>query len=227
MDYLSELNPEQKEAVLHKDGPLLIIAGAGTGKTKTLTSRIFHLIKKGVAPENILAITFTNKAAKEMRERVHTMLKNDPVFKLSSSGFGLPFMSTFHSLGVHILKESGKHLNIPRHFTILDKDGSLSVIKAVVKAQGLDPKQFPPERMQWTISRQKADLVTAQDYADKAGNQYFPQILASIWLAYEKELVKQKALDFDDLILKPVLLLKKHANIRSYYQNKWRYIHID
>jgi DNA helicase-2/ATP-dependent DNA helicase PcrA len=227
MDYLNELNPAQKEAVLHKDGPLLIVAGAGTGKTKTLTHRIFHLIKSGVSPENILAITFTNKAAKEMRERVRAMLEDDPTFKLSSSGFGIPFMSTFHSLGVHILKESGKHLNIPRHFTILDKDGSLSIIKAVVKAQGLDPKQFQPERMQWIISRQKADLITAQKYADKAGNQYFPQILASIWLEYEKELVKQKALDFDDLILKPVLLLKKHADICSYYQNKWQYVHID
>lgn len=227
MNYLDELNPAQKEAVLHKDGPLLIIAGAGTGKTKTLTHRIIHLIKKGVPPEEILAITFTNKAAKEMKERVRAILESDPTFKLDAPDYGLPFMSTFHSLGVHMLKESGKHMGLTRHFTILDKDGSLSVIKSVLKAEDLDPKQFPPARMQWTISRQKGDLVTAEEYATMAGNQYFPRILSSVWLAYEKELMKQKALDFDDLILKPVLLLKKYANIRTYYQNKWRYIHID
>jgi len=227
MDYLDELNPAQKEAAIHKDGPLLIIAGAGTGKTKTLTHRIIHLIKNGVAPENILAITFTNKEAKEMKERVRSMLETDPTFQLDARGFGLPFLSTFHSLGVYILKESGKHIDIPRHFTILDKNGSLSVVKAVVKAEGLDPKQFPPERMLWTISRQKGDLITAEEYASKAGNQYFPRILSSIWLAYEKELAKQKALDFDDLILKPVLLLQKNEAVREYYQNKWQYIHID
>ncbi len=227
MDYLDELNPAQKEAVLHKEGPILIIAGAGTGKTKTLTHRIIHLIKSGVTPQNILAITFTNKAAKEMKERVRAILENDPSFKIASSTFGFPFLSTFHSLGVHILKESGKHMNIPRHFTILDKAGSLSIVKSAMKAADLDPKQFPPERMQWTISHQKGKLVTAEQYAEKAGNQYFPRILSSVWLAYEKELVKQKALDFDDLILKPVLLLKKHIDVRTYYQNKWQYIHID
>ena len=226
-NYLDELNSEQKEAVLHKDGPLLVIAGAGTGKTKTLTHRIIHLINSGVDPRNILAITFTNKAAKEMRNRVRVMLENEPSFKFESSEYGLPFMSTFHSLGVRILKESGKHAGIVRHFSILDKSGSLSVIKSIVKSEGLDPKQFPPERMQWTISRQKSDLVTAEEYAKKAEDQYFPKILSSVWLAYEKELVKQKALDFDDLILKPALLLRSNADVRAYYQNKWKYIHID
>ena len=227
MEYLNKLNPQQKEAVLHKDGPLLIIAGAGTGKTKTLTHRIIHLIKNGVDPKSILAITFTNKAAKEMEERVKLMLQDDPTFKFDSSGFGIPFMSTFHSLGIYILKESGKHIDIPRHFTILDKSGSLSVFKSIIKSQDIDPKQFQPERIQWAISRQKGDLITAEEYADKAGNQYFPKILSSIWLEYEKELAKQKSLDFDDLILKPVLLLKKNKELRSYYQNKWHYVHID
>jgi len=227
MTHLEGLNPAQKEAVLHKDGPIIIVAGAGTGKTKTLTHRIIHLIKGGVDPEEILAITFTNKAAKEMKGRVDAMLKSDPAFQQSASGFGLPFMSTFHSLGVHILKESGKHMGIPRHFTILDKDGSLSVIKSVIKAQGLDPKQFSPERAQWTISRQKGDMITAEEYAASAGNQYFPRVLSSVWLAYEKELLKQKSLDFDDLILKPTILLKKYGGVRTYYQNKWRYVHID
>jgi len=227
MNHLEGLNPAQKQAVLHKEGPILIIAGAGTGKTKTLTHRIINLIKNGVAAENILAITFTNKAAKEMKERVRMILEKDPTHTMDNFDFGLPFMSTFHSLGVHMLKESGKHMNVPRHFSILDKAGSLSVIKSVIKKEGLDPKQFPPERMQWTISRQKGDMITAQKYADDAGNQYFPRILSSVWLEYEKELSKLKSLDFDDLILKPVLILKQHDSVRKYYQNKWKYLHID
>jgi len=231
MDHLTQLNPMQKQAAVHKEGPLLIIAGAGTGKTKTVTHRIIHLIEKGIAPETILAITFTNKAAKEMAERVSSLLKETGVAQHPGvsefSREGKPFISTFHSLGVHILKESGKNMNIPRHFSILDKSGSLSVVKSAVKSLGIDPKQFAPERIQWTISRQKGDLVTAEEYAEAAGNQYFPRIISSVWLAYEKEKEKQKTLDFDDLILKTVLLLKKHGDVRINYQNKWQYIHID
>jgi len=231
MDHLEQLNQMQKEAATHKEGPLLIIAGAGTGKTKTVTHRIIHLIKKGVAPENILAITFTNKAAKEMSERVLSLLKETGVSQHPGisefSREGKPFISTFHSLGVRVLKENGKYMNIPRHFSILDKSGSLSIVKGAVKSLGIDPKQFAPERIQWTISRQKGDLITAEKYAEEAGNQYFPRIVSSAWLAYEKEKEKQKTLDFDDLILKTVLILKKHDDVRMHYQNKWKYIHID
>ena len=231
MDHLEQLNPMQKQAATHKEGPLLIIAGAGTGKTKTVTHRIIHLIEKGIAPENILAITFTNKAAKEMSERVTSLLRKTGVAEHPGvsefSRCGKPFVSTFHSLGVHILKENGKYMNIPRHFSILDKSGSLSIIKTVVKSQDIDPKQFAPEKIQWIISRQKGDLVTAEEYVASAGNQSFPRIVSSVWIAYEKEKEKQKALDFDDLLLKTVLLLKKYDGIRTYYQNKWQYIHID
>lgn len=231
MNHLEQLNPIQRQAATHKDGPLLIIAGAGTGKTKTVTHRIIHLIEKGVAPENILAITFTNKAAKEMSERAVSLLNKTGVAEHPGvSEFSRkekPFISTFHSLGVYILKENGKYLNIPRHFSILDKSGSLSIVKQAIKSQGIDPRQFAPERIHWTISRQKGDLITAEEYAAKAGNQYFPRAVSSVWLAYEKEKDKQKALDFDDLILKTVLLLKSHDDIRKYYQNKWQYIHID
>ncbi len=231
MNYLEELNFEQKEAVLHKDGPLLIIAGAGTGKTKTVTHRIIHLIKEGVSPSSILAITFTNKAAKEMRERVSSLLEKTAIAEHPGvSDFlqeGRPFVSTFHSLGVRILKEKGEHLGIQRHFSILDKSGALSVIKDIIKRQGLDPKQFAPEKLLWTISKQKGNLVTAEKYAETAGGKYPASILSSLWLAYEKEMQKQKALDFDDLILKTVILLQKHSDVRAYYQNKWKYVHID
>ncbi len=231
MNYLEELNPPQREAATHQDGPLLIIAGAGTGKTKTVTHRIIHLINQGISPANILAITFTNKAAKEMRERVESLLKETSVAEHPGisefSRESKPFISTFHSLGVRILKEKGELIGVQRHFSILDKSGTLSVVKEIIKAQGLDPKQFAPEKLLWTISKQKGNLVTAEKYAETAGSKYPASILSSLWLAYEKEMQKQKALDFDDLILKTVLLLKRNEEVRKHYQNKWKYIHID
>lgn len=223
----NDLNQKQKEATLHKEGPLLIIAGAGTGKTKTVTHRILQLIKDGVPPESILAITFTNKAAKEMRERVKDILSKELSLKFQSPNIAIPLISTFHSLGVYILKENCKLLNIPRHFTILDKQGSLSVIKEALKIVGIDPKQFAPASIQWGISKQKSELVTAEDYADSIGDDYSGKILSSVWLIYERELKKQNSLDFDDLILKTVLLLKNNPKIKDYYRNKWRYLHID
>lgn len=223
----NELNQKQKEAVLHKDGPLLIVAGAGTGKTKTVTHRILQLIKDGVPPENILAITFTNKAAKEMRERVKELLSKEFSIKFQHPEISLPLVSTFHSLGVRILKENYKILNIPRHFTILDKSGSLSIIKEALKTAGLDPKQFAPSSIQWAISKQKSLLVTAGSHAEKIGSGNRDKILSSVWLNYEKELRKQNALDFDDLILKTVLLLKNNSGVRDRYRDKWQYLHID
>lgn len=236
MNHLGELNPAQKEAALHKDGPLLIVAGAGAGKTKTLTHRIINLIKEGVAPSQILAITFTNKAAKEMGERVTSLLEDERQ-KTGVAHNERPFMSTFHALGVHILREHGDLLQIPRHFTILDRNDSLSVIKEALSTEGLDPKQFEPGRLLSALSRQKGDLVTAEEYARSAGlpergrsqsgNNYFPKILSAVWLRYEAALAKQKALDFDDLILKPANLLRENAHVRAHYQNRWHYIHID
>ncbi|GMQ95482.1 MAG: DNA helicase PcrA [Patescibacteria group bacterium] len=229
MEYLNGLNPAQKEAVLHKEGPLLIVAGAGTGKTRTLTHRIIHLIAKGIAPEHILAITFTNKAAKEMRERVTSLLSLQTIRRRASNsleGQG-PFVSTFHALGVHILRESGECMGITRHFTILDKKDALATLKEVMKSQDLDPKQFATERLARAISVEKGKLTEPRIYAEAAGNQYFPRILSSVWLAYEISLKKQNALDFDDLIVKTVMLLKNHSDIRTHYLNRWRYIHID
>ena len=140
MSYLDELNSEQKKAVLHKDGPLLILAGAGAGKTRTISYRILHLIKNGVAPENILAVTFTNKAANEMKERVSKLLKKDFISNISFEEE--PFIKTFHSLGVYILRENFKELNISKYFSILDKNDSQKIIKEIIISLDLDPKQI-------------------------------------------------------------------------------------
>ena len=218
---LNGLNEQQKEAVLHTEGPLLIVAGAGAGKTKTLTHRILHLMHKDVPGNRILAITFTNKAAREMGERVHHL------FTESGLGGASPFVSTFHSLGVHILKRHGAVLGLPRHFTILDKSDSLSVLKAALKEKNLDPKQFEPKRFRELISREKGECMTPETYAEKAGNAYFPKIASEVWLAYERILRKQNALDFDDLLLKTLLLLRNHNDVREYYQDLWQYIHVD
>jgi len=220
----SELNKPQREAALHKEGPLLIIAGAGAGKTKTIAHRVFNLIKEGVEPKNILAITFTNKAAKEMKERIISLIEKESPHLLKDS---LPFVSTFHSLGVHIIKENSQAVGITRYFSILDKEDSLKAVKSAVKEADLDVKQFDPRRIQNIISRQKGELVDYNTYLEEAGDEYFPKMLAIIWGKYEEILKKQKALDFDDLILKTVLLFQKNPEILKYYQSLWKYIHID
>ena len=227
MDNLKGLNDQQKQAVLHTDGALLIVAGAGAGKTKTLTHRIVHLIESGVKPNKILAITFTNKAAKEMRDRVSSLIKKSGVVHGEGAFYNKPFVSTFHSLGVHILREKGELINIPKHFTILDQGDTLAITREVIKTQNLDPKQYEPRKIHYIISKQKNDLVSLDDFAKSGGNNYFHKIVVSVWEKYETLLTERKALDFDDLIQKPVLLLQKEKDIRKYYQNKWTHLHID
>lgn len=230
MEHLKGLNEKQKEVVLQKDGPLLVLAGAGSGKTKTITHRIFHLISEGVSPRQILAITFTNKAAKEMRERVISLLESSPLAKLSISGNETPFVSTFHSLGVRIIKENSRELGISRYFTIFDKSDSLKAIKDIIKELDLDPKQYEPSKILGIISREKGDLGTAESYLEKAG-QFRPysinKMVSNVWPLYEKKLEQEKSLDFDDLLLKTYRLLRKNKEILDYYQNLWQYIHID
>ncbi|MBU1159780.1 UvrD-helicase domain-containing protein [Patescibacteria group bacterium] len=219
---LNGLNDAQKQAVLHKDGPLLVLAGAGAGKTKAIAYRVAHLVSNGVEPSKILAVTFTNKASEEMRERINSLLR--------VTGYGLhvtPFVSTFHALCAYVLRRSGKSLGVIRNFTILDKEDSLSVIKDVMKELNLDPKQFQPARIQSIISRYKGDLITNEDFSETSDNGFFPQTLKKIWDGYEQELIKQKSLDFDDLVLKTVLLFKKDKETREYYQNFWQYILVD
>ncbi len=227
MDNLKGLNKQQKKAVLHQSGALLIIAGAGAGKTKTITHRIVHLIESGVEPNKILAITFTNKAAKEMRDRAESLIKKSGVVAGVDFFYNKPFVSTFHSLGVRILREKGEHINIPKHFTILDQRDTLATTKEAVKIRDLDPKQYEPRKIHYLISKQKNNLVSLNDFAISGGNNYFHKAVVSVWQKYEELLAERKALDFDDLIQKPVLLLRKEKGVQKYYQNKWTHIHID
>ena len=219
--HLSELNNAQREAALHTKGPLLIIAGAGAGKTKTITHRIVNLIKEGIPPERILAVTFTNKAAKEMRERIILEIK-----KNAKGQDKIPFVSTFHSLGVYIIKENARILGLTKYFTILDENDSTTLIKEIMKEIGIDPKQYDPKKIKNIISREKGKFVHLADYAEREKGIYGGMV-AQIWNLYEKRKTKENSLDFDDLLLKATKLLKENNEIRKIYQEKWEYIHID
>lgn len=223
--YLDGLNAAQRQAVLHKEGPLLILAGAGAGKTKVITHRILNLIVNGVAPEQILAVTFTNKAAKEMSERVKSLFEKTATE--SGAGMNRPFVSTFHALGVYILREQGRLLGLSRHFTIFDRNDSMQAVKEAMRLEELDPKQIEPKKILSGISRQKGNGRTSREFAQSIGNDYYPGILARVWERYEDILKKENACDFDDLLLKCLKLLEQNEVVRQYYQQKWRYVHID
>jgi DNA helicase-2/ATP-dependent DNA helicase PcrA len=220
-DHLQGLNKEQKEAALHITGPLLIVAGAGAGKTKTITHRIVNLIKNGVPPEKILAVTFTNKAAKEMRERVIAEIQ-----KNAKGQNTIPFVSTFHSLGVYIIKENARLLGLTRYFTILDEGDATGIIKDIMKSLGIDPKQYDPKKIKNIISREKGKFIHLAEYTEGENNT-MGRIVAQVWNLYEKQKMKENSLDFDDLLLKATKLLKENKEIREIYQEKWEYIHID
>ena len=225
MNFLLEgLNEAQKKVALHKEGPLLVLAGAGSGKTKSVSHRIAYLVGQGVPPEKILAITFTNKAANEMKERILGLLDKLPNAKNFTRH---PFISTFHTLGVYILRKSGDKIWVPKNFSILDKDDSLDAVKTAIKELNIDPKQFQPTKIQSIISREKGDLMDSETYANEAGSDFYPSVIARIWNKYEELLKAQKSLDFDDLVSKVVFLLKKDEEVRNYYQNLWEYILID
>lgn len=224
--YLKELNERQKSAVLTTDGPLLILAGAGAGKTKTLTHRMLYLLHKGVGPESILAITFTNKAAKEMRERLIKLIENDKVLNFPVSENRFPLVSTFHSLGVYILRKFADTIGLSKNFTIYDRSDSKTAVKDALNSLGHDPKQFEPGKILSTISRAKGDALTIEKFKEKRPD-YYGEVVASVWEKYESILKKDKALDFDDLLQKTVILLEQSKEIREYYQNRFRYIHID
>ena len=231
MDYLDSLNTEQKRAVLTLDGPVLIVAGAGAGKTKTLAHRILHLIKNGVRPENILAITFTNKAAREMRERVWGLLNSQRSDLKSNSqgrtlGTGTPFVSTFHSLGVLIIKENAPYFKLPRHFKIFDKADSKKAIKEALNEIGLDPKEHL-DKMQNIISSEKSRGVSVIEFLERGAFDFTSEAVKKVWPRYEKKLAESGALDFDDLLLKTLHLLSRNKEILEKYQNRFLYIHVD
>jgi len=221
-----ELNDAQKKAVETTEGPLLVLAGAGAGKTKTITYRILNLIQKGVAPENILAVTFTNKAAKEMGERVEKLLAKSLELNRPVSINSKPFVATFHGLGAFIIKENFQEAGVKKHFSIYDREDSKRITKAALLKNNYDPKQFEPGKILAIISREKGNFVTATEYFERAGHEYFGGIVAKVWQDYEMDLKKENALDFDDLLLVAAKLLQKEE-IRKFYSNKWKYIHID
>lgn len=228
MTYLSDLNNEQKRAVLHKDGPLLILAGAGAGKTRVITYRIAHLIKHGVHPEQILAVTFTNKAAKEMQERINHLLAHDAQFAMPVEVRERPFVRTFHSLGVHIIRENAELIGLPKRFSILDSSDAKKIIKEAMESAGYDTKEFEPRKIQSIISNQKGDLISIEDYETKAKNySYLGDVVLKTWRLYEKRLNEEGALDFDDLLIKTVHILEKYPDVLARYQKRWNYIHID
>jgi DNA helicase-2/ATP-dependent DNA helicase PcrA len=224
---LENLNERQREAVLTTEGPLLILAGAGAGKTKTIAERIRHLVRNGTNPSSILAITFTNKAAREMRERVEHMLSEDRVLNKPVSMLERPFVSTFHSLGVHILKEQSTKLGLRRHFTIFDRDDSKKAIKESLERAGLDPKTHEPNKILSIISKEKGRGAKAEDYANQGGYGYFSSVVGQVWQEYERILKRDNALDFDDLLVKTRDALRDNLEIRKHYLSIWKYIHID
>jgi DNA helicase-2/ATP-dependent DNA helicase PcrA len=231
MNYLEQLNQPQKEAVLRQEGPLLVIAGAGAGKTRTIAYRILHLIESGIAPENILAITFTNKAAREMRERVEKLLKlggetsRSP--RVSPPSLATPMLTTFHSFGVYILRHNGQRLGLSSHFSIFDRDESIAKIKEAMRALSIDEKRFEPRKVLGAISRQKGDNINQKEFQTKQSNNPQGKIISQIWNRYEEILKTNKALDFDDLLIKTVELLKTNRDVLTSYQERFRYIHVD
>ena len=217
MDILENLNKEQIEAVKHIDGPLLVLAGAGSGKTKVLTTRIAYLISLGVSPDNILAITFTNKAAGEMKERISKLV-----------GFSSKFMqiSTFHSFGLKIVKENYEYLGYDKNFVIFDADDTLTIIKKILKDKNLDPDKFNPRAIRSQISKLKNDLIDSKKYSSFSLTE-FEKVVLEVYKKYESELIKNNSLDFDDLLILPIKLFEQRKDLLLMYQERYKYILID
>jgi DNA helicase-2/ATP-dependent DNA helicase PcrA len=215
---LNGLNPEQQKAVKKTEGPLLIMAGAGSGKTRVLTHRIAYLmVEKQVNPYNILAITFTNKAAREMRERIQ---------KIMGGAADEVWISTFHSMCVRILRRDIDRIGFNRNFTILDTTDQLSVIKSILKDKNLDPKKFDPRAILGSISSAKNELIDAEEYAKTTGD-YFANVVSDVYKEFQKRLRKNQALDFDDLIMMTIQLFQRVPEVLENYQRKFQYIHVD
>ena len=215
MDYLKTLNDEQKKAVMHLNGPCLVLAGAGSGKTRVLTTRIAYLIDNGIPSYNILAITFTNKAAKEMKERVETLVPGN-----------YAFLGTFHSLGVRILRENSKECGLESNFTILDSDDVLSLIKRIMKNKEIDPKELAPSYVRNRISFIKNENLSPREI-DNLFNTISEKRVLDIYQTYQELIHKNNSVDFDDLLVLPVELFKKYPEILDKYQEKFKYILVD
>ena len=215
---LEELNDKQKEAVLYNDGPLLIIAGAGAGKTKTLTTKIAYLIDhEKVSPYNILAITFTNKAAKEMKDRLFSII-GDVTKKIQ--------VSTFHSFGLRLIRENYNYLGYDKNFNIMDSDDSLTIVKKILKEQNLDSKIYNPKAIRNKISSLKNDLITPEKYKAYAVSDY-EEVVCNIYKKYNELLFNNNSLDFDDLLIQPIRLFKENKEVLEKYQELFKYVLID
>lgn len=218
MNYLETLNPQQRAAVEQTEGPLLVLAGAGSGKTRVLTCRVAHLMEKGVAPWKILAITFTNKAAREMVERVDA---------LAGERAKDAWVSTFHSCCARILRRDIEKLGYKREFVIYDEDDKMSVIRAVLKNLQLGDKEFPPKAIKAAISDAKNRMLTPKEWLKDAGENFRNRKIAEAYEKYEHTLRSNNALDFDDLLIKTLELLSEHPPVLEYYQNKFDYVLVD
>ena len=211
---ISNLNNRQIEAVMHKNGPMLVLAGAGSGKTKVLTSRIAYLIEEGISPANILAITFTNKAAREMKERI---------FKLVGEASYNIQISTFHSFGLKIVKENYNLLGYDKNFTILDSDDTLTIVKKLMKDLNMNPKYYNAKELRNKISSAKNELITPEKFKKIE----FDEKVISLYKKYCEKLKKGNSVDFDDLLLLPIKLFETSESILTYYQEKYKYVLID
>ena len=215
---IDELNEKQKEAVLYNDGPLLIIAGAGSGKTRVLTVKIAYLINElKVDADRILAITFTNKAAKEMKDRLYNLI--GPVTKKIQ-------VSTFHSFGVTIIRENGEKLGYNHNFVIMDSNDTLSLIKKILKDFNYDPKIYNPKAIKNKISSCKNELISPKDYEKYAISDY-EKVILKVYYKYEEKLERNNSVDFDDLLLLPIKLFRTHPEVLQQYQEKFKYVLID
>ncbi len=211
---LSSLNHQQQKAVIFGNGPLLVLAGAGSGKTRALTHRVAYLVgEKKVNPQNILCITFTNKAAEEMRERLQKLLTNQ----------GLPFTGTFHAFCVSVLRREAEAIGLSPHFVIWDETDQLAAIRKILKEKG---QGYQPSSILATISQAKNELISALEYPQYARNS-FQELVAEVYLSYQKELKLAQALDFDDLLAETVRLFQNHPEILGKYQERYQYIFVD
>lgn len=221
---IQDLNAAQKEAVVMTDGPVLIIAGAGSGKTKTLTHRVAYLIQeKKVSPQRILAVTFTNKAAGEMKERIAGLLQ---VSNVGFRNLNFPMMGTFHSISAQLLRREIEALGYKKSFNIFDDQDQLALMKKIIKALEINPDQFNPFMFLDQISKAKNQLINFETFAAQAGS-YFEEIVGKVYAAYQKELKANNALDFDDLIMLTVKIFQNFPEIREKYQRLFQYIMVD
>jgi len=216
-DILKDLNSAQKKAVEQLDGPCMIVAGAGSGKTRVLTYKIAHLIESGVSPFEILALTFTNKATNEMKERIH---------KLVGSSAGSIWMGTFHSIFARILRWEAQFIGFDRNFTIYDDEDSKKLVENVMKEHKISSERIKPDSVFGLIKSLKNKLILYNDYAGMAANP-FERSAAQVYTAYQESLRRNNAMDFDDLLINPILLFRSNPEVLKKYQNRFKFVLVD